>query len=55
MLDFLCLVFGNPLFVHYKRNQVKGDDKKPPAVFRKVLHSPMAAHNPAGNGCDQQY
>jgi hypothetical protein len=55
MLDFLCLVFGNALFVHDKRDQVKGDDKKPPAIFGEILHSSVTAHDPAGDGSDQQY
>ena len=50
VFEFLCLVFGNALFVNEKGEEVESDDKKPPAVFGKVLHSAVAAHDPAGDG-----
>ena len=55
MPDFLGLVFGNSLFVHDKGDQVKGNDKKPPAIFGEIFHPSVPAHDPARDGSDQQY
>ncbi len=47
VFEFFGLVFGDALFVDQKGHEVEGDDKKPPAVFGKILHSAVAAHDPA--------
>ena len=51
MHEFLCLVFCDTLFVHEERDEVECDNKKPPSILCKVLHSPMSAHDPTWNGC----
>jgi hypothetical protein len=50
VFEFLCLVFGDALFVDEKGEEVESDDKKPPSIFGKVFHSAVTAHDPTWDG-----